>query len=262
MQASKLSAINGLFWVRSGLFFFIQYPLNMLGWSLSLSLVVILALNIPILGLLMNIAFMPFFALISFSLGKRMAEGKSIEPSTWLEPLYYMSLSSLKNILLLGFIYSLLCIGAILSAFLPFLNELAIISEQLSSNTSIDLFWIFINFYKPLLILTIISIIINAFFWYAPVLIIWHNLNLFQSLFFSAVACWRNRSTFLVYGLIWILVFLAIDIITNILMKLGMSMQTANAIEIPLSLVVNGILWSSFYSSYSSVFCAEIKSSS
>ncbi|UOF93530.1 MAG: hypothetical protein IR526_02430 [Bordetella sp.] len=252
MQASKLPAISGLYWTSKGWIFFTQHPINMLSWSLSLSLIILLLLSIPILGLLLNIILMPAFMLISFSLGKRMSEGKSIPSNIWLHSFTRTS-DTIKNILLLGTIYGFVCIIVLILSFVPFLNEFTNTAEQIYSNTY-DFSSILIKLYKPIGILIILSIVINAFFWYAPVLIAWHNLNFLQALFFSAIACWRNRFTFLIYGLIWITIFFFIDSVTKFMIKIGLPIQVANSIEIPLSLIANAVLWSSFYPSYSSVF--------
>ncbi len=49
---------------------------------------------------------------------------------------------------------------------------------------------------------------LGALFWHAPVLVAWHSIKLTQALFFSGMACWRNKWAFLVYGLTWAAVFL------------------------------------------------------
>ncbi len=254
MQAYKLPAINGFFWAWKGWSCFFQYPLNMLSWSFSLSFLILLALNIPLIGLLFNIALMPTFMLVSFSLGRKMAEGKLTTPDEWMQSLGIISLSILKRVLFLGIIYSFICIVAMLLSFLPFINELTDISKQLSSKTDVDLSLVLIRFYKPVCILALISIVINAFFWYAPVLVAWHGLGILQSLFFSAIACWRNKLTFSIYGLFWILLFLSIDGFANFLGTIGIPQKIVNIIEITLTLISNSALWSSFYPSYAGIF--------
>ena len=45
-------------------------------------------------------------------------------------------------------------------------------------------------------------------FWHAPALVHWHGVSPVKSLFFSAVACFRNFGALLVYGLAWLAVFI------------------------------------------------------
>ena len=41
-------------------------------------------------------------------------------------------------------------------------------------------------------------------FWHAPALVYWGGQTVGKSLFFSTVACWRNKGAFAVYALDWL----------------------------------------------------------
>lgn len=256
MQAAKLPAISGWYWTREGWSLFRQHPLILFTWSLVLSLMVLFALNVPMLGPLLNIVLMPALMLISFSLGKKISERQALAPSVWLELLQRPS-GVFKNMLLLGLIYSVVCTLAGFLAFMPFMDELISAAEQFPADAPDLSPLLLAALYKPLTILTVLFIIIGAFFWYAPVLLAWHQVRVFQALFFSIVVCWRNKWTFLVYGLSWVLIFLAIDLCAEALIATGLSVSLVSTLKIPFSLAANGVLCGSFYPSYLTVFGSD-----
>jgi hypothetical protein len=106
----------------------------------------------------------------------------------------------------------------------------------------------------PMLIFAICYVIMAAIFWFAPALVGWHGIRMTQALFFSWIACWRNKWAFLVYGLSWLAVFLGIDTLTGVLALMGLSASTAATIQVPLNVVATSVLYCSFYTSYAAVF--------
>src|SRR5205085_12405575 len=70
-------------------------------------------------------------------------------------------------------------------------------------------------------------------FWHAPALVHWHGVSPVKSLFFSAVAFFRNFSAFVIYGFAWLAVFLAIGFFaSSIGMMLG-GLAVARSILLP-----------------------------
>jgi len=107
-----------------------------------------------------------------------------------------------------------------------------------------------------MMIFAIFYVLMAALFWYAPVLLAWHQISLLQSLFFSGIACWRNKWVFLIYGLSWLAVFLAIDSAMSLLVWIGISSSLAATIQVPINIIGGAVLYCSFYPSYASVFLA------
>ncbi|KAG1598512.1 hypothetical protein G6F46_014177 [Rhizopus delemar] len=95
--------------------------------------------------------------------------------------------------------------------FLPFMDSMAEAYRIASVERSLDP--ILMAMRVPLTIFAIIYVVSAALVWHAPVLVAWHGLRLIQALFFSGIACWRNKWPFLVYGAPWALVFLFIDLV-------------------------------------------------
>jgi hypothetical protein len=59
------------------------------------------------------------------------------------------------------------------------------------------------NMMLPLGVFTAGSFLLELLFWHAPALVHWGHVPPVKSLFFSWMACWRNKGAFLMFGLSW-----------------------------------------------------------
>jgi len=79
-----------------------------------------------------------------------------------------------------------------------------------------------------------------------------------MSLFFSAIACWRNKTAFVVYALTWTAAFLcldfAIDLGSEFLLAAGLPASLIMLIQIPVNVAAAAVLYCSVFPSYVSVF--------
>lgn len=250
MQAATLPAIAGWHWARDGFRLFMRQPLALFTWALAVSLLVLFATLTPPVGPLIFIALMPIVTLTTLSACKHVAADRTMLPSMWVKPLQKPGVA--RKMVSLGVLYAALCLTAGLLAFLPFSSDLA---EGVRAATVTDDLTPFLEAMRgPLLIFATIYIVIAALFWHAPVLIAWHGVRLAQALFFSGIACWRNKWAFLVYGLTWAAVFLGIDFCGSMLVAIGLPVQVVSTLQIPVNIAAGGILYSSFYPAYTSVF--------
>jgi hypothetical protein len=152
----------------------------------------------------------------------------------------------------MGALYLVICLLLGLLAFVPFAAE---VSEALQAMTDANNLMPLLDAVRtPMIIFAVFYMLMAAIFWYAPVLVAWHQISIFRALFFSGIACWRNKWVFLVYGLCWLAVFLAIDSALTILVWIGLSKTIAATVQVPINIVGGAVLYCSFYPSYASVF--------
>ncbi|HEX6361774.1 MAG TPA: BPSS1780 family membrane protein [Albitalea sp.] len=91
-------------------------------------------------------------------------------------------------------------------------------------------------------------------FWHAPALVHWGGHGAAQSLFFSVVACWRNKGALLVYSLGWgavILVFAFVS--TTVFALLGVP-QLAVLFFMPAVLMLSSAFYASLYFTFADSF--------
>jgi hypothetical protein len=145
-----------------------------------------------------------------------------------------------------------LCLLLGLIAFVPFMDELS--QSVQTATTSNNLLPLLEAVRTPMIIFAVMYILMASIFWYAPALMGFHGVSLMQSLFFSAIACWRNKWAFIIYGLVWLSVFLCIDIAMDLLTLIGLSQSAAATIQVPINIAAGGVMYCSFYPNYVSVF--------
>jgi hypothetical protein len=152
----------------------------------------------------------------------------------------------------MGGLYVVFCLLLGLAVFMPFSGE---VTEALRNvEKTNDLLPLMEAVRTPMVIFAILYVFMAAIFWFAPALVGWHGIRITQALFFSWIACWRNKWAFLVYGLCWLAVFLGIDTLVSMLVLIGLSPSTAATVQVPLNVVATSVLYCSFYTSYVAVF--------
>ena len=98
---------------------------------------------------------------------------------------------------------------------------------------------------------------ISVLFWHAPALVYWHGVSPVKSLFFSAVACWRNRAAFIVYCLAWAGVFLIGGVVVVLIGRLFASPQVAATAMMPLAMIMASMFFASIVFTVRDSFATE-----
>ena len=204
----------------------------------------------PPIGPIFFIILMPTATLLSLSAGRHATEGQRILLGTWIEPLRQPLV--FRRLLAMGGVYVVFCLLLGLAVFTPYSSE---VTEALKNvQQTNDLLPLMEAVRTPMMIFAVLYVIMAAIFWFAPALVGWHGIRITQALFFSWIACWRNKWAFLVYGLCWLAVFLGIDTLISVLILMGLPPATAATIQIPINVVATSVLYCSFYTSYITVF--------
>ena len=108
--------------------------------------------------------------------------------------------------------------------------------------------------YTPMIIFSVFNLVLGALFWYTPALAGFFGTRLTQSVFYSVVAFWRNKTAFIVYGLIWAAIFYAISFVFDVLFQAGVPANLLRLINVPLNVLLAAVVYSCVYPSYISVF--------
>lgn len=250
MQAVTLPARAGWFWIDAGWRLFRLQPIALFSWAMFVTLLLIFGtLSAPI-GPIIFIALMPAITYVTLSITRDVYAKKQMSPRLWIEPLKQPGL--FKKLILLGFLYVAVCLGIGVLVFLPFSGEIAAAMQILAESQEVEPLMQAMQ--TPMILFAVFYFVLAALFWYAPVLIGWHQSTIVQALFFSAIACWRNKWAFLVYGLAWAAIFFVIDSGVGLLVAIGIPLDLAATLQVPINIAVGSVLYASFYPTYVSVF--------
>jgi hypothetical protein len=204
----------------------------------------------PPIGPLFFVVLMPTATLLSLSASRHAEQGQKILLGTWIAPLRLAGV--FRRLLGMGALYVLFCLLLGLIAFMPFSDEVTQAVKAVT--TSNDLLPLLEAVRTPMAIFAVLYVLMAAVFWYAPALVGWHSISMTRALFYSGIACWRNKWAFGVYGLSWLAIFLAIDTVLSALTMVGLPKSFGATIQVPINVVASAVLYCSFYTSFISVF--------
>lgn len=210
MKLRLVPASQGLVWLRNGLMVCGQQSIGYLGLMGLLASMGLLLMAIPIVGPLLVMGAMPIIWMGFMIATRRVVNGKRITPGVLLEP-WLAPQAPRKQWLQLGGAYIAAMMLAMQMAdwFGPGMDALSAANDQakdvidLASNPVVqaDLIWRWA-----------LTLPVTLLFWHTPALVMWGRVPVIKSLFFSLVACWRNLTAFVVYGLGWLGVATAVAV--------------------------------------------------
>jgi hypothetical protein len=108
--------------------------------------------------------------------------------------------------------------------------------------------------FNGMLVRLLLLSLISVPFWHAPMLVAWQGQGLAQSLFSSALACWRNRGALFMYLLAWAGVSAGIGLLVSLIVGLAGGQALAAVTLPPVALLLSVAFYVSLYFMYAESF--------
>lgn len=254
MQALTLPARYGWRWLSDGFAIFrrkqLMLSLAVLGYWMAMALIS----AFPLIGRTVAMVLIPVFS-VSLMNACRLLENTGARPLIFVSPLLFSGFKrNLRTLLKLGAIYFVFTVGVLALVALVddgVLFRMVVLGQpqhdQVLDSEAVKL--------AAQLALALFIPLMMAY-WYAPVLVAWHDLSAEKSLFFSFVACLRNWRAFLVYGA----AVVVIGALLPGLLAAALSVMLPNSgvmtmlLTALIALFLLPTLYASFYVSYRDVF--------
>ena len=252
MQLIEVPAKTGYVWFRQGIWLFRKNPLAFLTLFFTYLLVMTLAAQIPIVGGVLPLVFIPGVAVGFMAACRNTIAGKPVFPTILVDGFHSYGPAVAKRLLALGVLYvvamALVLAGSALAdggMLLKVMLGMATMDQDAIASSNIPLAVIAaFAFYIP----------VAMIFWFSPVLIAWHDVPPVKAMFFSIVSCWRNRGAFIVFGALWFAVATTVSFGLSALMQALGAGDFAFAILMPATMIVTTMLYCSFYATYRGCF--------
>jgi len=242
VKLNIVPARTGIQWVKLGMQTFLKQPLALTGLFFMYMAVVLVISQVPVIGPVLGAMLVPAATLGHRAATAEAASGKFPMP-TVLVSAFRAGRQRARAMLVLGAIYT---VGSLIATLLGSLltGEPAADAQvpQVDARTLVVLM-----LHLPLVIL----------FWHAPALVHWHGVAPVKSLFFSAVAFFRNFGAMLVYGLVWVAVFLVVGFFVSTVGMMMGGVDVARSIMLPTVLVVVAMFSTSLYFTFRDSFRAD-----
>ena len=249
MQVRTLSAAAGWAWLREGLQILRRQAFAFTALIILYSMVLMLVANIPLVGLPLAAILVPFGTLGITAAGRDAERNVMPLPSLLIDGFKGPQRNALLR---LGVVHAGLILVLVVVTTLFARDELAnwkivegqVDSATVAANVPWDAISVAALVYLPILMLT----------WFAPQLVAWHRQPVAKALFFSLFACWRNRWPFLVLGLAFAALVVAVSWLFSMLMSLlGVSPQLGSMLLAPIALLLTSVAYSTQYPIYRAV---------
>lgn len=195
---------RGAHWVRDGWRLFLRRPMALTAPYALFIVLLVLSLVFGLFGAALMIVVLPLFGLgymvacQSVLMEGRVNLGHFIEPLRPPSPrrgtLLGLCVLFALLILLSGFLSSLVA-GDTLARLVQLTTTTG------TPQAEIDALMADRQLVGGVLLMGLLTMLISLVFWHAPALVYWGQQGVAQSLFSSAVAVWRSRGAFVVYGL-------------------------------------------------------------
>lgn len=249
MHLNQLSAGHGWVWVKQGLRVFFKQPLAMAGLFFMFMMGISLLAVIPLVGTFLAVALVPAGTLGLMAASREADAGRFPMPVTLLTAFREGSERS-KAMWLLGGLYAavLLVVMLVSSLLLPTEALQALQGDQVDPEKVRE------TLMGPgLLAVALLYVPMLAAFWHAPPLVHWHGVAPVKALFFSWLACWRNKGALLVFGLGWLGIFLLAGLLTSLVAGL-LGPQVLAIVTYPMVLLLAGMFHASLYFTFRDSF--------
>ena len=251
MKLHIVPAKQGLNWVKQGIRTFWRQPLALTGLFFLFMAWVSLLSMVPVVGSALALLILPAATLGLMVATEQASIGKFPMP-TVLMVAFRAGQQRLKAMLVLGGLYAV-CFLAVMGISVlidgggfakVYLANSPITPEVVNDSGFQAAMWVSTILYVPL----------SMLFWHAPALVHWHGVPPLKSMFFSAVACWRNLGAFALYLLAWAGVFVVgATVIIVISSALGDN-DLSGAVLLPGALLMAAMFFTSVYFSVKDCF--------
>lgn len=254
MKLNIVPASAGWVWVKQGVGTFLRQPLAMSGLFLLFMGLVSLLSWVPVLGGVLALALLPAATLGLMAAARQAAEGRFPMP-TVLATALAAGRERRMAMLKLGALYAVGFLGVIAvtavfdgGAFAQMYLNGAPLTEELAQSAGFQTaLWVGMGFNLPLAML----------FWHAPALVHWHGVEPAKSLFFSALACWKNKAAMLVFGACWLGVFMLGGLVVSVAAGLLGGQAVVNLLTLPAVMVMASMFFTSIYFTFRDSFTDE-----
>ena len=257
MKLQLVPARQGALWVRQGFAVFLRQPMGFAGLFAVFLFTMFLFAWIPLIGPPLLLVLLPLGSLGFMIATRRVLDGRFPLPRAFIEPLR-AGRPRLIAIVKLGLIYAAstslilwlsdLVDGGALDALMETQTSKASTPDQVATRLADPRLEIGVLMRFGLLALLAVP------FWHAPALVHWSGQGAAKSLFFSTVACWRNKGAFIVYSATWLAVLLVFALLANLVFGVIGRPQLVPFVAMPASLIFSTVFYASLYFTFADCF--------
>ena len=250
-------ARQGALWVRNGFRIFFRRPMAFAVLFASFLFGALVLLMLPLVGPVLMLVALPLVTL-GFMIATQVAlKGGFPLPTVYLQPLR-VNASRRMAMLKLGLVYAAATFAILWLADVVDGGKFEALQDLMAnSKTPVEEIRERLldgQLQAGLAVRLGLASLLSLPFWHAPALIHWGSQGWGQSLFFSAMACWRNKGAFAVYGLTWTAVVMLFGVLVNLVFGLLGQPQMMAVAAMPAGLMFSTVFYASLFFTFADCF--------
>ena len=256
MKLRLVPARQGALWVRQAFRVFFRQPLAFSALFFLFVFGAFLLLVVPFVGALAMLTLLPIVTLGFMIATQQSGHGRFPLPGVFLQP-FRGERSRVRSLIQLGIAYAVASLAMMLLADLLDGGRFAQLQEGWmrggESGEAVD----DAAAQSSVLLRLVLAVPLSLAFWHAPALVHWCGISAGKSVFFSVVACWRNRGAFVVYALTWAGVIALFGVMSTLVFSLVSAPQLASLAALPAALMFSTVFYVSLYFTFADCFELE-----
>lgn len=257
MKLRIVRARQGVLWVRNGFRIFFRRPLAFSMLFASFLFGALLCMLVPLVGSVLLMAALPL-ATLGFMIATQVAlKGGFPLPGVFVQPLR-VDPSRRLSMLKLGLVYAaatfaILWLADVVDAGKFDALQVAMANAKTPPDDIRERL-LDPQLQAGLAVRLGLASLLSLPFWYAPALIHWGSQTWGKALFFSTLACWRNKGAFAVYGLTWTAVIVLFGVLANIVFALLDQPRLVAMAAMPAALMFSTVFYASLFFTFADCF--------
>jgi hypothetical protein len=255
MKLNLVPARTGAAWVKLGIQTFFKQPLAMSGLFFMYMAMLSVASLLPLVGGALALALLPAATLGLMAATKEATRGKFPMPSILISA-FRAGRERLNAMMVLGALYA---VGFFLIMGFSALFDggqfakLYLMGGQLSEEVLTQS-----GVQNAMLAALLLYIPLSLLFWHAPALVHWHGVSPVKSLFFSLMACWRNKGALTVFGIAWVGVFMGAGLVVALVATIVGSPNFADVAMFPVAMLTISMFFTSIFFTFRDSFSPSL----
>jgi hypothetical protein len=258
LTLQTIPSAQGVQWVRKSLQLFFMRPIAFSGLFAMFIVVALLLSMFTWVGAILALASLPLLSLGFMIASESVLAGGAVLPSQFVLPLRGRP-ERRKALLMLCALYagtsllSMLLCDALDGGSLDALQR-ALAKPGAEGKAAMEAALADPRLVTGVVLRAALASALAIPFWHAPALIHWAGQGVAHSLFSSAVAVWRSKGAFLLYGLAWAAALALVGTLLGLVFSLLGAAQLAGALVLPVGLAFSAAFYVSLWFTFSDSF--------
>lgn len=253
MKLRLVGASRGALWVRQGFRVFFRQPLAFTALFFLFMFAAFVVVTLPWVGGLAMLAMLPVVTLGFMIATRESLLGRFPLPGVFIAPFRH-GREHTRSLLILGVAYALASLAVMSLADWLDGGSVSALQESMARGEATREMMDDPRVQSGLMLRLVLTVPLSLLFWHAPALIHWGGATPAKAVFFSVVACWRNKWAFLVYALTWSVIVGLFGVVATLFFSLLSAPQLVSLAAFPAALMFSTVFYVSLYFTFVDCF--------